>query len=220
MDENRGRAVIYQWINLITGEIYVGSGINGATRLSNYWTPSHLARDRRIYNSITMYTHHNFALAILEDVGPSSQVSNTSLLVREQFYLDIVFITHNNIKLNLAPTAGNTLGFKHAPEFGLSRLGKGNPMYGREFSPEFLAMQTRDKTGANNPQYGVIKTSETVAKLTKLVYVYNAVDNTFLGEFSTVNCAKEFKIGKDTLQKYLKTGLPFKGLIYTRTKRS
>jgi hypothetical protein len=54
--------------------------------------------------------------------------------------------------LNLSPTAGNTLGFKHSPDFILNRSGKGNPMYGREKSPEFIAMQKRDKTGANNPE--------------------------------------------------------------------
>ena len=80
MNENRGRAVVYQWVNLITGELYVGSGIDGATRLGSYWTPSMLGRNRRVYNNIRAYAHHNFALAILEDLGPTSQVSNDALL--------------------------------------------------------------------------------------------------------------------------------------------
>lgn len=80
-------------------------------------------------------------------------------------------------------------------------------------------MQARDKSCQNNPQYGVIKTPETVAKLTKLVYVYNLSNGNLLGEYSTINCAKEFKMGKDTLQKYLLNGSPFKGMIFTRIKR-
>ncbi|RUP48316.1 hypothetical protein BC936DRAFT_144720 [Jimgerdemannia flammicorona] len=31
-------------------------------------------------------------------------------------------------------------------------------MYGKEFSPEFLEQQTRDKTGPNNPVYGRSRT--------------------------------------------------------------
>jgi hypothetical protein len=92
-------------------------------------------------------------------------------------------------------------------------------MFGKAFSPEFLAMQTKDKSGVNNPQYGVIKSAETVAKLTKLIYVYDVASNTLIGAFKTVDCSKHFKIGKDTLQTYLKSGLPYKGNLYTRTKR-
>lgn len=89
-------------------------------------------------------------------------------------------------------------------------------MYGREKSPEFLDMQTRDKSGGNNPLYGKKKSASTVAKLTKLVYVYNSEDMSFIGEFSTVNCSKEFKMGKDTLTKYIKNGLPFKGRLFSK----
>ncbi|KAN0025616.1 hypothetical protein ACTFIU_001772, partial [Dictyostelium citrinum] len=42
--ESAKRAVIYQWYNLQTGAIYVGSAIYGAKRLRNYWTPSFLER--------------------------------------------------------------------------------------------------------------------------------------------------------------------------------
>ena len=92
-------------------------------------------------------------------------------------------------------------------------------MYGKVLSPEFLAMQKRDKSGSNNPQYGVIKSGETLAKIIKLVYVYDSVSGIFLGKFSTVKCSEHFKIGKDTLTKYLQNGLPFKGKIFTRTLR-
>jgi hypothetical protein len=91
-------------------------------------------------------------------------------------------------------------------------------MHGRSFSPEFLATQTQDKTGVNNPQYGVVKSLETIAKLTKLVYVYDANTSELLGTYSTVNCAKQFNMGKNTLTKYLASGKPFKGLIFRRTK--
>jgi len=34
--ENRNRAIIYQWFNLINGNIYIGSGWNGSSRLLSY----------------------------------------------------------------------------------------------------------------------------------------------------------------------------------------
>lgn len=80
-------------------------------------------------------------------------------------------------------------------------------------------MQTRDKSGSNNPLYGKIKSALTIAKLTKLVYVYNGrEDMSFIGEYSTVNCSKQFNMGKDTLTKYIKNGLAFKGKIFSRNK--
>ena len=51
-----------------------------------------------------------------------------------------------------------------------------------------------------------------------MVYVYESETKNFLGSYPTVKCAKEFKMGKDTLTKYLKNGLPFKGKIFSRVK--
>lgn len=79
-------------------------------------------------------------------------------------------------------------------------------------------MQTKDKSGINNPQYGVIKSPETIAKLSKFVYVYKIETNEYLGQFQTVQCSKHFKMGKDTLQKYLNSGKPFKRLLFVRKK--
>ena len=124
--------------------------------------------------------------------------------------------------LNNSPTAGSTLGFKHTIEFKLNRTGKLNPMYENPFSfppgAEFIRMQSRNKFGANNPQFGVKKSLETLAKLTKLVYVYDYITKNLIGTFSTVQCSKEFKMGKDTLTKNLNNGLPYKNKIFSRKK--
>jgi len=213
--ENRNRTVIYQWINLINGKLYVGSGWNGSRRLLSYWTPSVLKRNLPIYNSLSYYTHNNFILAILEDLGTTGSVSKEFMLSREQIYLDLLFSNWYS-SLKIYPTAGSTLGFKHKPEFGLNRSGLLNPMTARKFSPEFIEMQKRNKIGVNNPQFGVIKSSDTIEKWTKLVYVYNSVDMSYIGSYSTVQCSKEFNMGKDTLSKYLLNGFPFKGKIFSR----
>jgi hypothetical protein len=70
----------------------------------------------------------------------------------------------------------------------------------------------------NPEQRGVIKSAATIAKLTKLIYVYKYVNMSYIGVYSTVQCSKKFNIGKDTLSKYLLNGIPFKGKIFSRVK--
>ena len=89
-------------------------------------------------------------------------------------------------------------------------------MSNRKFSPEFIEMQKRNKSGVNNPLYGFVKSPSTIAKLTKLVYIYDAENMSYIGSYSTVECSKKFKMGKDTLSKYLLNGKPFKGRIFSR----
>ena len=216
--ENKNRTIIYQWINQINGSIYIGSASNGSNRLLSYFRFSTLKKNLPIYKSLTYYTHNNFIQAILEDQGRTGSISKEFLLLREQFYLDLLF-KNNTFPLsilNLSPNAGSTLGYKHTAEFIKNKTGKLNPMFGKKFSPEFIYMQTRDKKGKNNPIFGKKKSSSTIAKLVKLIYVYNAKDLKFLGSYSTVNCIKVYKLGKETFYKYLDFGRPFKGKIFSR----
>ena len=129
--DNKNRSIIYQWLNLITGKIYIGSAWNGSTRLLSYWTPSFLRRKYPIYHNLNYYGIHNFALAILEDLGTSGSVTKEFILSREQFYLDKLFNNYSNLVINLSKVAGSTQGYKHKPEFGLNRKGHLNPMFGR-----------------------------------------------------------------------------------------
>ena len=216
--ENKKHSIIYQWTNLITGKMYVGSAWNGSSRLLSYWTPSILRRKYPIYNNINYYGVHNFALAILEDLGCSGSVTKEYLLSREQYYLDVLFNKYPNLALNLSKVAGSTKGYKHKPEFSLSRKGDLNPMFGLSKSKEFIEMQLKNRKGNNNLLFDKIKSPSTLAKITKMVYVYNCLDMSLIGEYSTVNCSKEFKMGKDTLTKYIKSGLPYKGKIFNRKK--
>jgi group I intron endonuclease len=216
--DNRNRVVIYQWTNLINGKIYIGSASTGSTRLLCYFNPSIISRNLPIYNSLKQYGHNNFCLAILEDLGSLQQLSKKYILEREQFYLNILFTQYANMKLNLSPTAGTTLGFKHTSNFKLNRSGNLNPMFGKKFSPKFLAMQSKDRKGKNNPMFGVLKSPATIAKLQKLVYVYEAETRKLIAIFSTVECSKHFKMGKDTLTKYLNSGTTFKGKIFSRVQ--
>nr|QXM15404.1 GIY endonuclease [Leucoagaricus naucinus] len=216
--ENKGRTIIYQWINLINGKIYVGSAWSGSRRLLSYWTPSTLNRNYHIHNSINKYTHNNFMLVILEDLGETGSIDKNFMLLREQLYLNILFNSYPLLNLNKCPIAGTTLGFKHSSDFSIKRSGNLNPMWSKEFSSEYLYMQNLDKKGINNPMYGKQKSTTTIAKLAKLIYVYKSSDFSFIGVYPTVECSKTFKIGNDTLKKYLNLKIPYKGKFYTRTK--
>jgi hypothetical protein len=110
------------------------------------------------------------------------------------------------------------LGFKHSEEFKLNRTGKLNPMYGKNFTSNFTYMQTRDKKGRKNPMYGIKKSFNIISKLQKLVYVYEYDTKVLIGVYPTVKCSQKFKMGKDTLTKYLKNGLPYKNKIFSRIK--
>lgn len=98
--ENKNRTIIYQWINLINGKMYVGSGWNGSSRLLSYFSSSSLKRNSPFYKSITYYTHNNFILVILEDLGKTGSVDKNIMLSREQFYLDLLFKKYPLLILN------------------------------------------------------------------------------------------------------------------------
>lgn len=61
---------------------------------------------------------HNFALAILEDLGISGTIPKEYILYREQHYLDLLFDKYPDLVINLSKVAGSTKGYKHRPEFG------------------------------------------------------------------------------------------------------
>jgi len=216
--------IVYQWYNLVTGTTYIGSAINGSVRLGQYFSPSVLANGRRLESSILQYGHDCFAVAVLEVINTNSSAVRPVLLGREQFWLDMLFsIVPIHLRLNLAPTVGSTTGFKHTEAFSIARSGLLNPMHpstGRAFSPEYLAQQALDRSGSNNPQYGVIKSPETVAKLTKYIYTYDAASGELLSHTGAVATKRQHKIGYDTMMSCLASGLPHRGKYYSYTQRS
>ena len=130
--QNKKKCIIYQWINLLNGNTYIGSSLTGSNRLFSYWRPSILKRNYPIYNSIKKYGIHNFCLGILEYLGNSDK---NNLLKREQYYLNILFNTYCKDQiLNLCKIAGSTKEYKHNLEFKLKRIGKLNPMYNKQKS--------------------------------------------------------------------------------------
>lgn len=199
-------SIIYMWFNKITGRVYIGSGVNGSKRLSTYFQPSILKKNSLIYQSILKYGHENFSVIILEICGKTSTVTKDHILGREKFYLDWALKTYGLAILNMLNIPGSSLGYKHTEEnlLKMSELKKGemNPMFNKIKSEAFIAQQIRDKSGENNPMFGKTKSEQTLAKLRKMIFVYDVTQNyKLLGVYPTVMCTRLFKLCNNTLRK-------------------
>lgn len=219
----RGKAIVYQWFNLITGRTYVGSSTNGAIRLSRYFVPGISNSVRPLERALAKYGHFLFALAIIEVVDTTTNTDRSAVEKREQHWLDILYSTvSRSLIFNLSPTAGLTAGYTHTSEFKLARSGEKNPIHSsnnRGFSPEYLAQQKKDRSGKNNPQWGVIKSPETVAKLTKIIFAYDSTTGALLHKGGTYATTKIFSIHHKTLTRVIGTGEAYHGVVYTRVER-
>jgi len=133
IEDNKSKSGVYQFINLLTGESYVGSSINLSSRLRQYYTYSFISSPARgksiIFSSILKYGYSNFSLIILEYCEMKDCIS------REQFYIDIIKPT-----MNILQVAGSSLGYKHTKENiekisnikKITCIGPGNGFYGKQ----------------------------------------------------------------------------------------
>ena len=96
-----------------------------------------------------------------------------------------------------------------------SKLGELNPMFNKLKSKEFREQMFRDKTGANNPMYGKSKSRETLAKLSKKVYVYDGNTKELINCYDSYKEAvKDLRISYETINKYLDTYIVYKEKLY------
>lgn len=193
--------------------------MDGNRRLSSYFQPSVLKKKSLIYQSILKYGHASFSVIILEVCGKTSTVSKVHLLEREKFYLDWALKTYGLAVLNMLNTPGSSMGYRHTPEnfLKMSELKRGerNPMYNKPKSPAFIAQQVKDKSKENNPMFGKVKSEETLAKLRKMIFVYDVTQNSkLLGVYPTVTCARIFRICNNTLTKRINNKEIHKGKYF------
>ena len=100
---------IYAVINLVTGDMYIGSAVKG--RMGNRFH-KHLfggTGSKIVYATVLKYGLSNFAFVVLESVmNENNEENNQIVLMREDHYLSTLKPIYN-----IAPNAGNTLGVKH-----------------------------------------------------------------------------------------------------------
>ena len=110
LKENKGKAGVYCWRNLINGKIYIGSSINLERRFREYYNVNSLENELKrgnslIARSLLKYGYYNFSLEILEYCEPSDAKS------REQYYLDKLDPDYNILKI-----ANSRFGCMHTDE--------------------------------------------------------------------------------------------------------
>lgn len=114
MSSIRKNAGVYGIINLINGDIYVGSGINGRMHIRFHKHLYGLNGSYLVSLAVKKYGLDNFAFIIIEtieDFDATSQLDNQNLLDLETNYI-------NNLPTvyNIARVAGNTTGVLHSEE--------------------------------------------------------------------------------------------------------
>lgn len=197
LTDNRGKSGIYMWKNKINGKIYIGSSVDLAKRLRNYFNISYLSDLKDImliYKALLAHGFVNFRLEILE------HCESSELLKREQHYIDLLKPEYNILKI-----AGSRLGVKHSEE-AKAKIKAG--ALGR--SEEALAKNREHLKKLNASQ----KHKDHLAKLNaslehiaihaKPVIVINT-DNGESVEFrSMTQAAKYFKVHTETIRRCIK----------------
>lgn len=134
---------IYAIYSEYTGKMYIGSSKDIRTRLRNHFNELRKNKHHSSYlqNSFNKYGEKVFETMILEEV------QENELLVKEQWYLDILDCANPNLGYNSSPTADRATmseyGKKKVSESNYRRLangedfGKGNR--GKKYSEERMA---------------------------------------------------------------------------------
>lgn len=151
-EEHKHAIGIYQWLNLLNNEIYVGSTGDSFYRRFNkhlYFCKKGSLACPFLYNAMRKYKIENFEFSILEIAD--SNITKKELEDLEQKHMDLL-----NPKYNVRKIASSNLGCKHAKD-AKSRLGKAVIQYTmdgikiREFRSTHEAERFLKRKGANSP---------------------------------------------------------------------
>jgi group I intron endonuclease len=103
---------IYKITNLVNNKIYIGSAFNLSNRISchKYTLKNNKHKNKHLQAAYNLYGEKNFLFEVIEIVEDLN-----ILIIREQYYLDILNPTDKNIGYNIAKKAGNTAGVLASP---------------------------------------------------------------------------------------------------------
>jgi len=185
LQENRDKAGVYLWQNLINEKKYIGSSVNLYNRILVYYAPtlmkSELKRGRSlIYNSILKYGHENFAFSILEYCEPGL------CLEREDYFLQLLKPEYNISKKAAAPFLGRQHSEETRKQISDNNKGVNNFMFGKTHSEE-----VRNKISASQPNRQIIKVTD----------IETGLINTY---FSISAAARALNISQQAISYYLK----------------
>ena len=148
LKDNKGKAGVYCWRNLINGKIYVGSSVDLGKRFSEYYSIKYLQAVLKKGNSLISrallkYGYSNFSLEIYEYCEPAVTIP------REQFFLDKL-----NPEYNIRKIANSFFGCIHTDEakakISLALKGANHPFYNKNHSEETKAKISLTMKGNEN----------------------------------------------------------------------
>lgn len=144
---------IYQIKNICNGKVYVGSAIDIDKRWGTHIRALKRGDHRNIHlqRSWNKYGQASFEFSVLEETTEST------LIEREQFYLDKLYSADHSKGFNIAPTAGNSLGIKRRPEtiekVRAARKGSTLTEEHKANIGEAIRNSEAHKIAHNNPEY-------------------------------------------------------------------
>lgn len=154
-----GVGYVYRWVNLVNGEMYIGSHDGG--------DPRYTASGILIRRAFKKYGMDKFSRQILY-IGPNFREEEERFLILVDAASSDEYYNLKNSAIGAASGKNNLFyGKKHTPEVlaGLSVWAKGrgfNPMKGRNHtqdSKERMSLNT-DIRGEKNPMYGYVWSAE------------------------------------------------------------
>jgi group I intron endonuclease len=206
LDYAPGVHAVYYILNVINGHDYVGSTSDLTERMKYYYSNSRLNRGAIFSNSLICkallkYGYDSFFVVVLE---LCDQCDTCSILSLEQNWINSLVPYYN-----ISPTAGSTKGVIRTQEFRekqrVNNTGQGNPMFGR--------------AGKDSPRFETTHTEESRVKMgSKFIYVFDASTNLLISKYLGMReASRELRMSDNTIRKYLSTGKPYKGLIFSKS---
>jgi group I intron endonuclease len=204
--DQKDKIGIYCLVNLINGNIYIGSSVNIGQRMTNYLNNTFLKTNKNknmpIIQALLKYGQENFALLIVEYV----YIENLS--VRETYY-----ITHFLPYYNVLKEGYSSLGYKHTE---ITKKMLRELALNRKHSDKTKALISKALVGSNNPFFNKNHTTESKLKIIEAksaypVYIYNSFKILLVICPSVKTLAKLINANHNTIVSFLKNGLLFRG---------
>jgi group I intron endonuclease len=207
--DQKDKTGVYCLVNMINGNIYIGSSVNLNVRLNNYLNTTFLKNRKNnnmpIIQALLKYGQENFAVLIVEYVD----IENLS--VRETYY-----ITHLLPYYNVLKQGYSSIGYKHteATKQMLSELAKN-----RTHSEKTKTLISKALVGENNPFYNKNHSMETKLRMIEAnsaysVYIYNSFKELLVIYPSVNTLAKLIRSNHSNIVSYIKNKTLFRGEWY------
>jgi group I intron endonuclease len=153
MENNIKKKGIYKITNIVNGKFYIGStSVSFNNRFKKHINDLNTNKHGNSYlqNAWNKYGKHGFSFEIIEIIDKGELI-----IIREQYYLDMLLPTKRNIGYNICAIAGSSLGVKRSNEFK------------EKIRQNSLNMSKETRAKISNSLIGLKQSKETIDKRVK-----------------------------------------------------